>query len=207
MIDKKNKVIFIHNPKTGGISIQNYYLYHLVPETRNIEDWADTINKGYFKKYLLKDIPHQKDWDPHTKIDNHLWELNKEEKKEYKIFTILRNPETQVHSFYYEHLDAHPMDSYKEYIESGYFKKHHNAEKFLKDSAGRYPYTDIFVFERLYEVFDYIDNIFGETLKRPHLKLKPWKTQEDNTDDLKKIVREYYIDYYNLWLKHYNNVE
>tara|TARA_S200002703_G_C3789156_1_gene243488 strand:- start:584 stop:1180 length:597 start_codon:yes stop_codon:yes gene_type:complete len=197
MYDPVKKQLFIHIGKVGGTSIQNYYLHHLVPETRKLE-WSKVVSVEYYKKFLLKGFGTH---NPHLSLCHHQSYCNIDD---YFKFTILRKPSDLVYSLFYEQRRRIKAKNYEEYILTREFKQTIQPFSILGDCKGNLPYDKIFVYERLDEVFDHIDTVFSNKLPRIHLKHRP-KLNTDNTSGLQNIVNSEFRDLYKLWHKHYNN--
>ena len=89
MIDLKNKIIFIHIPKTAGTSIEKYF-----QKIRYLDD-RDISSIGIFKIQKLKVGERQSTLQ--SSYDREIF-FGGEIPKDYKIFTVVRNPYTRFWS-------------------------------------------------------------------------------------------------------------
>ena len=84
MIDLKNKIIFIHIPKTAGQSIEQYFV-----EINNIT-WNDRASLFLYKNPLDSNLSRS---NAHLSLSMYeKYFFGGEIPEDYKIFTVVRNP-------------------------------------------------------------------------------------------------------------------
>ena len=193
-VNRKNKSIFIHNPKTAGTSIRNSF---------PIEEY------GKLTRHRL--YPH----NPASVVKRH---VGKKCWDEYFTYGFVRNPYDRCVSYYFFHRsdqyrfppakeDAYkPFDVWiKERFNQHLMIKRNDTDKFGKGAfvqLTQSAYLDIDVdfigrYETLQDDFDYVcEQLNIETYKLPHYN----KSKQHNhwesyyTDELKEVVYNYFED-------------
>lgn len=140
MIDKENKFIFIHIPKTGGTSVETFFMPSETDRMRNLyrSTSLQSDNEAHLKFYHLQ-IQY-----PHLNFD------------EYFKFTVVRNPWDRVVSNFFHSKREHRQDlrkflgfgmsedfTFNEFVEKLQHleKKHPHYDEqwsFLIDKQGRF---------------------------------------------------------------------
>ena len=94
MIFKKNKVIFLHYPKTGGNSIQDALRSYSDDQIISRKAHQDGI-----ERFELRNTEH-KNLKKHSTIQDYYNAIG-EDLFAYKVFIIIRNPYDRMVSFYF----------------------------------------------------------------------------------------------------------
>lgn len=172
--DLEKKFIFVHIPKTGGVSIETSLdLFHT--EKFYLGRWNAKVvdGVGYALQHLT--LPLIKKLKP--------------EVKDFKSFTVVRNPyEKAVSEFFFIHKDYHKkpkksLDGFEKWLEDEYFlhKMDHTLPqyKFIDDSIGMIVKHE-HLNERWFDICDYIEI--------PHKELPFYNRTGRNTSDLVKSL-------------------
>ena len=176
MIDREKKIIFLHIPKCGGTSIENFF----------------GVDPAKFCKETLTGFYEKYGWLQHCTLTEMEIDFNIDINKFYS-FTFVRNPWDRVVSSYFYDLKwikdkkLNLLDYVKNRPEiSKYHKKAHQREQYqyIIDQSNEPSINYIGKFENLQQDFDVICDKIGI----PHSKL-PHKNKSNH-----KHYTEYYDD-------------
>ena len=212
MIINQHKAIFIHIPKTGGLSASKAIL------GRNVPSGVHTTVRGYqakhpqsFEKYF-KFTFVRSPWGLALSQYNYLWHSDyawpkKWRAKEWKS----KSKRSSLHSFLAS--KEHLRWSFEEWIKSDLFlisspashwckKCHQNQIDWLLDKSGKVNIDFVGKFENFQEDFDYVcDKIGMPQQQLPHINAGPKckHYSEYYNDETKEVVAKKYkkdIEYF-----------
>lgn len=209
MFFPQNKTIFVHIPKTGGTTIENQVgRKFLNIQGKDIGQFLHdnyTI-RGFFQK-LKFDTPtgHR-----HSFISEYDEFLNLEN---YESFVVLREPLSQVMSFYRQLKDNHRLKNIIHLapsLEDFIFGNCKHDLKFYDYYVNQYKFThingqlrvdNIFLYEKYHEVQDFVEKRFNISFDK---NLRLMKTTEDSqilTLDMKNQIKKCYPETFDLYQK------
>jgi hypothetical protein len=151
MIFKKNKVIFLHYPKTGGNSIQDALRKYSEDQIISRGAHQDGV-----ERFAVRNVEHKK-LNKHSTLQDYYNTLG-DVLFTYKIFINIRNPYDRMVSFYFSRSRGnvhYDRDDFVQFIKT--IPPIENFTSIKKSFFGKselYPNVKFLKFEKLNEDFD-----------------------------------------------------
>jgi hypothetical protein len=201
MVDHKNKVIYIHVAKTGGSSVTQFYGLNALEECRKIENWKS--------EHELNDIIYPRFNLPYSdgvhasmeELSRRIKEVHGEDYRDYKSFSVIRDPAEYVHSCWKEwHTERFPQ--FDGFISAGWFKHAITPQVQGHLTVDKKIAVDkIFLFDRLGYVFDHIRGLLEtDHLGIPALHANIKSLEKDPIEGwLVNIINDWFYEDYNIY--------
>lgn len=188
MFFDKQKIIFVHIPKTGGSSLE----YAICKNIYKIDN-QNNVNILSYKNFTINGMFKNNVWGkpnghPHSYISEYSKYLKLEE---FLKFTILRNPYEQIRSLYNQIRKNIKTSSFEHFIMSN----DSNSIKSYSHFIDQYKYTHIngvlsvdkiFVYDRYNEAQEFVENKFNIKIDRDKKLWKTNYTDEKFTKEMKE---------------------
>jgi hypothetical protein len=197
MISKKNKIIFVHVPKTGGSSIEKC-LVNIFDENISVNG-DQTIVKGVLKKPKKNSFNSLK----HATAEELKLQYGEEIFNDYVKFSVVRNPWDRLLSLYYWSAGKSKPYNKKLFINNFLPKEPDNSprsvwtlNKYLCDKEDNLLVDNLINFDDLNNSFnDFCVKISLGEKKLPHINAR--KTQKFGYKDIMdkeviEMIGEYY---------------